>query len=167
MYAYVINLARSLDRREHITAELKKTSLDYEFITAVDGLDLDLNDPAIVDPFFFTQVELVAGTAGAALSHQSAYQKIIAAGLDKALVLEDDIELPADLDSLADAVADQLVGGLRMAMGYCGARTIEERKEARFVQITSAGLKESHPHDVQITKEPPNYSSPYAGSEAE
>jgi IMP dehydrogenase len=55
-------------------------------------------------------------------------------------------------------VADQLVGGLRMAMGYCGARTIEELKEARFVQITSAGLKESHPHDVQMTVEAPNYS---------
>jgi IMP dehydrogenase len=56
------------------------------------------------------------------------------------------------------AVADQLVGGLRMAMGYCGARTISELQEARFVQITSAGLKESHPHDVQMTVEAPNYS---------
>jgi IMP dehydrogenase len=56
------------------------------------------------------------------------------------------------------AVADQLVGGLRMAMGYCGTRTIEELKEARFVQITAAGLKESHPHDVQMTVEAPNYS---------
>jgi IMP dehydrogenase len=56
------------------------------------------------------------------------------------------------------AVAEQLVGGLRMAMGYCGARTIAELQEARFVQITSAGLKESHPHDVQMTVEAPNYS---------
>jgi IMP dehydrogenase len=55
-------------------------------------------------------------------------------------------------------VADQLVGGLRAAMGYCGARTIEELQEARFIQITSAGLKESHPHDVQMTVEAPNYS---------
>jgi IMP dehydrogenase len=55
-------------------------------------------------------------------------------------------------------VADQLVGGLRAAMGYCGARTIAELQEARFVQITSAGLKESHPHDVQMTVEAPNYS---------
>ncbi len=56
------------------------------------------------------------------------------------------------------AVVDQLVGGLRMAMGYCGARTIEDLKEARFVQITAAGLKESHPHDVQMVVEAPNYS---------
>jgi IMP dehydrogenase len=42
-------------------------------------------------------------------------------------------------------------------MGYCGARTIEELQEARFVRITAAGLKESHPHDVQMTVEAPNY----------
>ena len=51
----------------------------------------------------------------------------------------------------------QLVGGLRQAMGYCGAATIEELKDARFVRITAAGLRESHPHDVTITKESPNY----------
>jgi len=54
-------------------------------------------------------------------------------------------------------VVHQLVGGLRQAMGYCGAATIEEMKEARFVRITAAGLRESHPHDVTITKEAPNY----------
>jgi IMP dehydrogenase len=42
-------------------------------------------------------------------------------------------------------------------MGYCGAATIDEMKRARFVQITAAGLRESHPHDVTITKEAPNY----------
>ncbi len=51
----------------------------------------------------------------------------------------------------------QLVGGVRQAMGYCGAATIEEMKRARFVRITAAGLRESHPHDVTITKEAPNY----------
>jgi IMP dehydrogenase len=56
------------------------------------------------------------------------------------------------------AVADQLVGGLRAAMGYCGTRTIAGLQEARFIQITAAGLKESHPHDVQMTIEAPNYS---------
>ena len=56
------------------------------------------------------------------------------------------------------AVAAQLTGGLRAAMGYVGAKTIEDLKNARFVQITSAGLTESHPHDVQMTVEAPNYS---------
>ncbi|HEY1616916.1 MAG TPA: IMP dehydrogenase [Streptosporangiaceae bacterium] len=55
------------------------------------------------------------------------------------------------------AVAYQLTGGLRAAMGYCGARTIDQLQEARFVQITSAGLAESHPHDVQMVSEAPNY----------
>lgn len=53
----------------------------------------------------------------------------------------------------------QLVGGLRAGMGYCGCRTIEElRTKSEFIRISSAGLRESHPHDVQITKEAPNYS---------
>ncbi len=56
------------------------------------------------------------------------------------------------------AIVYQLVGGLRQAMGYCGAATIEElRTSSRFVRITAAGLRESHPHSVTITKESPNY----------
>ncbi len=52
----------------------------------------------------------------------------------------------------------QLIGGLRSGMGYCGTRDIESlRRSGRFVRITAAGLRESHPHDVQITREPPNY----------
>ena len=52
----------------------------------------------------------------------------------------------------------QLIGGLRAGMGYCGAANIEKLKGARFVRITSAGVRESHPHDVTITREAPNYS---------
>lgn len=52
----------------------------------------------------------------------------------------------------------QFVGGLRAGMGYCGSRSIEEQKQARFVRITSSGITESHPHNVTITKESPNYS---------
>jgi IMP dehydrogenase len=51
----------------------------------------------------------------------------------------------------------QLVGGLRQAMGYTGAASIPELKDAQFIRITGAGLRESHPHDVTITKEAPNY----------
>lgn len=55
-------------------------------------------------------------------------------------------------------VVNQLVGGLRAGMGYCGAKTIAElQKKAQFIRITNAGLKESHVHDVAITKEAPNY----------
>ena len=60
--------------------------------------------------------------------------------------------------TLADTVF-QMVGGLRAGMGYCGAKTIDDlRKNSEFVRITNAGLAESHPHDISITKESPNYS---------
>ena len=53
----------------------------------------------------------------------------------------------------------QLVGGLRSGIGYCGVQGIEElRTKSTFIRITGAGLRESHPHDIQITKEAPNYS---------
>lgn len=59
--------------------------------------------------------------------------------------------------TLAEVVY-QYVGGLRASMGYCGAGTIEQLQEAKFVKITGAGLRESHPHNIAITKEAPNYS---------
>ena len=56
-------------------------------------------------------------------------------------------------------VMHQVMGGLRAGMGYCGSADLAElREKGRFVRITSAGVKESHPHDVMITREAPNYS---------
>lgn len=55
-------------------------------------------------------------------------------------------------------VLHQIIGGLRAGMGYCGCSSIEKLHEAQFVRITNAGVKESHPHDVSITREAPNYS---------
>jgi IMP dehydrogenase len=53
----------------------------------------------------------------------------------------------------------QMVGGLRSGMGYCGVRDVGAlRTETEFIQITTAGLRESHPHDVVVTREAPNYS---------
>ncbi len=52
----------------------------------------------------------------------------------------------------------QFVGGLRASMGYCGAKNIEALQQARFVRITASGIRESHPHDITITKEAPNYT---------
>jgi glycosyl transferase, family 25 len=127
VHCYVVNMARSLDRRTHITAELKKTSLDYEIITAVDGRALDLHDTTIVDPSLPfidpktgqpLDIALAAGTAGCALSHLNVYKRIIADGLDEALVLEDDLMLPADLARVADAVAGQLVGAEVVLLSY-------------------------------------------------
>lgn len=79
-------------------------------------------------------------------------------------VLSDDKLVPEGVEGQVpysgplSAVAHQLVGGLRASMGYAGASTIAELQEkGRFVRITSAGLKESHPHDIQLTNEAPNY----------
>jgi IMP dehydrogenase len=55
-------------------------------------------------------------------------------------------------------VMHQIIGGLRAGMGYCGAANIEQLQDAKFIRITNAGIKESHPHDVLITREAPNYS---------
>ena len=52
----------------------------------------------------------------------------------------------------------QMIGGLRAGMGYCGARNIQELHNAKFTRVTGAGVTESHPHDVTITNEAPNYS---------
>lgn len=79
---------------------------------------------------------------------------------------EDDIKklVPEGIEGIVPAkgpLSDtvyQLIGGLRAGMGYCGAKNIKEMKtKTRFVKITNAGLKESHPHDIKITKEAPNY----------
>jgi IMP dehydrogenase len=53
----------------------------------------------------------------------------------------------------------QMIGGIRAGMGYCGAADIESLQKAEFIRITAAGVRESHPHDVTITREAPNYTS--------
>lgn len=79
---------------------------------------------------------------------QSGQQKLVPEGIEGRVPFKG----PA-----ADAIY-QLIGGLRAGMGYCGAPNIASLKQAQFVQITNAGLQESHPHDVQITAEAPNYA---------
>lgn len=59
----------------------------------------------------------------------------------------------------AREIVYQMAGGLKAGMGYCGAKDIEALQNAKFIKITSSGIRESHPHDVQITKEAPNYST--------
>jgi glycosyl transferase, family 25 len=133
MQAYVINLTRSHDRRAHITAELRKTGLDYEIITAVDGRDLDLHDDTIVDSSLLAKNSFPAGTAGCALSHLRTYQKIIADGLDAALILEDDVTLPAD------AVAGHLTGAEVALLNYGSPDTCKMSLEGS-VELPSARL---------------------------
>ncbi|WP_405062055.1 IMP dehydrogenase [Kribbella sp. NBC_01505] len=79
-------------------------------------------------------------------------------GSDEKLIAEG-IEGQVPYRGPLSAVAHQLIGGLRQSMFYCGSRTVTELQDkGRFVRITSAGLQESHPHDIQMTVEAPNYS---------
>ncbi|MGH3469711.1 MAG: IMP dehydrogenase, partial [Thermocrispum sp.] len=80
-------------------------------------------------------------------------------------VLSDDKLVPEGIEGRTPyrgplaTVVHQLVGGLRSGMGFTGARTIDELRQAQLVRITAAGLKESHPHDVVMTTEAPNYTA--------
>ena len=80
---------------------------------------------------------------------------------DLAKLVPEGIEGRVPFKGPLSASVDQMVGGLRSGMGYCGVRTIEElRTRTRFVRVSQAGLRESHPHDVTITQEAPNYENP-------
>ena len=139
MHAYVINLARSPERRAHITSQLRKAKVDYEIITGVDGRDLDLNDRATIDPSLFTRSSWPAGMAGCALSHLRIYQKMVADGLDTALVLEDDVTLPPDLGSLADALVAHLTGAELVLLNYDSKNTCKMSQEGA-VELPSSRL---------------------------
>ncbi|HOT88306.1 MAG TPA: IMP dehydrogenase [Bacteroidales bacterium] len=76
----------------------------------------------------------------------------------KKLVPEGIVGRVAYKGSLSEVI-HQMVGGLRAGMGYCGAKNMEILQQAKFIRITAAGIKESHPHDVTITREAPNYFS--------
>lgn len=79
-------------------------------------------------------------------------------GIKESKLVPEGVEGRVPYKGPLSATVHQLIGGLRSGMGYCGCKSIKElRKKARFVRITNAGLRESHVHDVMITKEAPNY----------
>ena len=79
---------------------------------------------------------------------------------DKKKLVPEGIAARVPYKGTLQEVIYQLVGGLRSGMGYCGAPDIATLHKAKFVRITNAGVLESHPHDVAITSEAPNYSRP-------
>lgn len=118
---YVINLSRSADRRAHILAELRRVNASYDLVPAVDGRELDLADPGMVDPTLVGTSWFRPGVAGCALSHLATYRKMLADGADNALVLEDDVELPDDLTRLADEIAEHMLGAEVVLLNYDSA----------------------------------------------
>jgi glycosyl transferase family 25 len=113
MRAFVINLKRSPERRVNMTAQLTAHGIDYEIVEAVDGRELDLTDPAVLDsiaPSFLAADWFLPTHAACAMSHLSAYRKVLDADLPWGLVLEDDVTIPAGLWEIAEAVAAGLTG---------------------------------------------------------
>ena len=118
MHAYVINLERSTDRRQHVEAELAKVGLDYEIVRAVDGRQLDLSGPQVARPGdpgqscseLWAKDWSLPGLAACSLSHLLVFERIVASGADEALVLEDDITLAPDLASLIETLPRHLAG---------------------------------------------------------
>jgi glycosyl transferase family 25 len=155
VHAYVINLARSPERREYITAELDKAKVDYEIVTGVEGRDLDLNDKSTIDPVLFNRSSYPEGMVGCALSHLRVYRKILADGLGKAIVLEDDVAVPTDLSSLADAVGGHLTGAEVALLNYDSKETCFMSREG------SAGLPASRQLVLPIDVTRPGSSAGY------
>lgn len=98
------------------------------------------------------------GSLGAMVSGSG--ERYNQAGESVAKLVPEGVEGRVPYKGLLGPFVQQMVGGLRAGMGYCGARTIEElRTRARFIQVSAASMQESHPHDIFITQEAPNYSS--------
>lgn len=99
------------------------------------------------------------GSLGAMKARSFSKDRYFQEGVDSlAKLVPEGIEGRVAYKGPLGAIVYQLIGGLRASMHYCGAADIREMQEnTRFIRITSAGLRESHPHDIMITKEAPNY----------
>jgi glycosyl transferase family 25 len=105
---YLINLARSTDRKSHMVRQFAKIGLPYEPIEAIDGRNLDLSQPE----FAYAKVNsgLFNYSFGCALSHFKAYRKVLEDGVDVALILEDDLLFPVDFNELVEVAKQRMTG---------------------------------------------------------
>jgi hypothetical protein len=109
-------------------------------MTAVDGRELDLTDQALIDPAQFMLTQFREGTAGASMSHLNACRKILADGHAAALVLEDDVTVPANVAAVADAVAEQLTGAEVALLSYDTSNPCQVSREGSVRISTSQVL---------------------------
>ena len=108
------------------------------------------------------------GMGSIAAMRQGSSDRYFQVKADDATIVPEGVEGRVPFRGPLENTMEQITGGLRSGMGYCGAANLQELHETvEFIQITNAGLRESHPHDVWITKEPPNYSSPFVSGESE
>jgi glycosyl transferase family 25 len=131
MRIFVINLARSDDRRASMTAQLTEHGIEFELVKAVDGRELDMTDPKVLQSILpeFRAIEgWQPAMAGCAMSHLEVYRKVIDEDLDVALVLEDDILIPDDLEDVAAQVAKELRGAEVGLLNFESPRPIRFRR---------------------------------------
>jgi glycosyl transferase family 25 len=121
--AYIVNLARSTERRAHMVRELRKAGIDHEFVEGVEGRDLDLSDTNIVYPTWEGRSPFRPGVVGCMLSHLKVHRIILDSGAERALVLEDDVILPKDMNALVEAVSAHMTGAEVVLLQYfsCGS----------------------------------------------
>jgi glycosyl transferase family 25 len=135
--AYVINLARSSQRRAHMVSELAKAGLEYSFVTAVDDREPNLYGSDAVHPSYLERSDWRPGRIGNGLSHLRAYEDILTDGHDQALVLEDDVTLSADLGSVLETVKDHLTGA-EVALLHFDSHNVCELSNSGAVRLPGA-----------------------------
>lgn len=115
--------------------------------------------PGATELFQGRKFKVYRGMGSLAAMEKGSKDRYFQADANNKKLVPEGVEGRVAYKGLVEDVIFQLLGGLRAGMGYCGTGTIDAlREEARFVKITAASLKESHPHDIQMTKEAPNYS---------
>jgi IMP dehydrogenase len=122
--------------------------------------------PGEVEIYRNRAYKVYRGMGSVAAMKQGSSDRYLALKEAGAALVPEGVEGRVPYKGALKGVMDQVMGGIRSGMGYVGAPTLPDlRDNAEFLKITNAGLRESHPHDVAITKEPPNYSSPYVSGE--
>lgn len=148
MKAYIINLARAADRRAHMERQLPHAGLDGEFIDAVDGRDLDLCTPGLVGSRWLGSSPFSPNVVACALSHQMAYRRVVEGSDPGAVILEDDVELPSNLGSLTERLAERIVGAHVVLLNYHSARRL--RLSRKFSLALSAQYLAAQPSETAL-----------------
>ena len=140
MRVYVINLARSPERRAHMVRELRKAGLDHEFVEGVEGRGLDLSDSGLVDQAWVGKSPFWSGVVGCYLSHLNVHKKLLEADTERALVLEDDVILPPDMSALIEAASAHMAGAEAVLLHHHRFGHAEGDEAYRFLRRGSVPL---------------------------
>ena len=130
--AYVINLSRSTERRAHMVRELRKAGINHEFVEGVEGRDLDLSDTSLVFPTWEGRSPLWPGVVGCMLSHLKVYKKVLENSVERALVLEDDVILPKDMNALVEGATAHMAGAEVVLIQYFSSASGERGEVYRL-----------------------------------